>query len=799
MKIFPLGQLPEEIHAQVGGKAKGLDLLLKHHFPVPQGFVITAIDTLDEAAVYAAFDALNVPQVSVRSSASNEDQSNASNAGQYETCLFVDRAHLLESVQRCLDSLHAHRVKDYARHFDLGEGAMNIVVQEMVDSDKAGVLFTASPNNGSALLIEAVKGQGEQLVSGQVAASRYEISRKCYRPAGDALLSEDEVKQLYETGKKIRSTFGGEMDIEWAIKDGKLYLLQMRPITTEVIDIEEFDRDEDLSGHLFTKRNVGEMMPGAVTPLTLSTSAKAIDYGMRYMYWVSGAYDTIDEEKPLHMISSISGHLFFDMNLLYKVNAKVAIANPQSMNLSIMGEYHDYPPITEPYANAFVRTVNSYKFMKFVLTGHRAMKKFDTLLTQVHFVDGDKSARELYASIDGNIPLLNQSLIYHYAASAHSGSSTSTLYMMLDKYFPDKKVYQSFLSDLLSNIPHIESADILLRLQRMAQCIKQEAPEAAQFKADKLLQFIQTHPQVKEQYDAFLQHHGHRCIKEAEMRNKPWREDPLPLMNYLSSIISSPMNLSQGEEEIDYRQKFAFVKNPLLKAASITFARKARQAVVDREYTKSRLIEIIDLFKTQYARLAARLVAEGLLADTDQVYFLTHEELGELVGGSDTARLQALANRRRKAHAIQEELSFDDTYLGKPVANVYEEDTEEGILSGVPVSNGVCEGVVRIIHSADDANQLQEGEIMVARFTDIGWTPYYSVVKGLITEIGSSLSHGAMVAREYGLPTLVNVKGATKRLKNGDYIVMNANKGTITVTRDLTQSISEAKNTAIAS
>ena len=170
MKIYQLGELPEELYSKVGGKAKGLDLLIRHHFKVPKGFVITDIDQIDEEAVYQAFDAMNVGQVSVRSSASNEDQSGASNAGQYETCLFVDRHHLLESVQKCLDSLDSLRVQDYAQHFDLGKGTMNIVVQEMIDSDKAGVLFTASPNKGSDILIEAVKGQGENLVSGQVSA-----------------------------------------------------------------------------------------------------------------------------------------------------------------------------------------------------------------------------------------------------------------------------------------------------------------------------------------------------------------------------------------------------------------------------------------------------------------------------------------------------------------------------------------------------------------------------------------------------------------------------------------------------
>ena len=200
---------------------------------------------------------------------------------------------------------------------------------------------------------------------------------------------------------------------------------------------------------------------------------------------------------------------------------------------------------------------------------------------------------------------------------------------------------------------------------------------------------------------------------------------------------------------------------------------------MDREYTKSRLIEIIDLFKTQYACLAALLLADNLLSDPDLIYFLTHEEIGKLINGD--SKLQSQAVRRRKAHAIQEELSFDDVYIGKPVANVLDAEDYDGHITGVPVSNGECEGIVRIVNSADDANQLQKGEIMVARFTDIGWTPYYSIVNGLVTEIGSSLSHGAVVAREYGLPTIVNVKGATKLLKNGDHIVMNASKGTIRI------------------
>jgi pyruvate,water dikinase len=273
---------------------------------------------------------------------------------------------------------------------------------------------------------------------------------------------------------------------------------------------------------------------------------------------------------------------------------------------------------------------------------------------------------------------------------------------------------------------------------------------------------------------------------------KPFKKSHDDLKKYLSAFAEAD-TLKEGVEQlnrlrgpvnkmldmvIDYRKEFGFVRNPLLKAACISYAKKSRQAVVDREYTKSRLIEIIDLFKTQYARLAALLTKDGLLPEADLIYFLTHGEIGRLIQGESS--LAPLAARRKKAFALQEELSFDDTYMGKPVADVYDLAQDDGALSGVPVSNGKCEGRVRIVHSAEDANRLQKGEIMVARFTDIGWTPYYSVVSGLITEIGSSLSHGAVVAREYGLPTIVNVKGATQVLKDGDHILMDAEKGLIT-------------------
>ncbi|MCR4879864.1 MAG: hypothetical protein K5906_02790 [Bacilli bacterium] len=778
MKLYLLGEIPATIYSKVGGKAKGLDLLVKAGFNVPRGFVITDIDIIDEEEIYSLFDECHFNNVSVRSSAANEDSEDTSHAGQYDTFLFVDKKHLIEKINECIKSLSSIRSKEYEKHFNIdNDNAMNIVIQEMIDSKKSGVIFTAAPTNGSNILIEAVNGQGENLVSGVKSANQYEISRKYFKANEDDLLSLKEIKELYDTAKHIREVFRQDVDIEWAI-DKKLYILQMRPITTDIIDLEEFDRDENLDGHLFTKRNVGEMMPGAVTPLTLSTSTKAIDYGMRYMLAKAGHYKTPYDEKPLRLISSFSNHLFFDMNLLYNMNSRVAIASPQSMNLSIMGEYHDYPPITSKFANPIVRGINSIRFLKYVFTGHKAMAKFDKLLTRVNFIETNDYKKK-YEDITEKLKLLDESLIYHYASSSYSGSATSTLYMMVDKYFPDKKVYQAFLSNILSNIPHIESADILKRLQEIAKMIKEKEAKSLEFDEKTLLNFIKNDENINSKYEEFLMIHGHRCIKEAELRNKPWRKDELALMSYLRSIIHSPMSMSSKAVNIDLKKEFSFIKKRFLKKMCISYASKARQAVVDREYTKSRLIKIIDLFKTEYATLANQMTDAGLLPDPDLIYFFTHEEIGEFIAGNETLKKKAIL--RRKALPLQEELVFDDIYIGRPLPLKDDNVETDGQLKGVPVSIGECEGIVRIVNNVDDANKLAKGEIMVAKFTDIGWTPYYSNVNGLITEIGSSLSHGAVVAREYGLPTVVNVNNATKRLKNGDHIKMDATKGIITI------------------
>ena len=204
----------------------------------------------------------------------------------------------------------------------------------------------------------------------------------------------------------------------------------------------------------------------------------------------------------------------------------------------------------------------------------------------------------------------------------------------------------------------------------------------------------------------------------------------------------------------------------------------SRNAVRRREKTKSMLVEVTNRFKHAYRRLAGMLAAESLLPDEDCIFFLTHEELGRLVRLRD-ASISAKAPLRRRVFERQQTLEFPLVFVGAP------EPLEAGCgapqgeetLSGKPVSRGIVEGTARVVRTLKEASALRPGEILIAPVTDVGWTPYFNIIAGLATDVGSVISHGAVVAREYGLPAVVDLKTATRAFKTGDRVILDGDRG----------------------
>ena len=391
----------------------------------------------------------------------------------------------------------------------------------------------------------------------------------------------------------------------------------------------------------------------------------------------------------------------------------------------------------------------------------------------------------LWREIDLKKWQLFRAYYYHYITSAQSGSYYTTVASILAGGKIPGRREQEIIAPLLSNIQKVESAEALKELNNLALCISDLSPGFAGLPVEDALNFLLSDGPVviRELFEKFLLNHGHRGIKEAEFRTNAWLDDPGSLVPVLQEKTKHGKLKVPLKDEVSFKQYLSGLRNKISRGQFMAvrfFSPRLRSAVARREFTKSACIKFQRKFKMAYLRLAEKMVNNGILDDTDQVFFLTHEEIGMAVTDK-SPEWKRKAEARRVLQAEFEILQFPDIIHGIPVPYHEEPTFGKGELTGIPVSKGIIKGRVRIIEKPEDAESLQKGEIMVARFTDVGWTPYFGIAGGIITEIGSPISHGAVVAREYGIPAVVSVKGATKVLYTGQYIELNGLKGTISM------------------
>lgn len=356
------------------------------------------------------------------------------------------------------------------------------------------------------------------------------------------------------------------------------------------------------------------------------------------------------------------------------------------------------------------------------------------------------------------------------------------------------------LSDSAGN--NVESADAVKTLNVLKDAIaKSEYARAfASWPVEQAVRFLE-HARPKEVnsegsspqavYRKLIERHGHRCVKEAELRNKDWSEDPTSLVMLLQENVSAILNSRtvRKNESITLdemlKTKWSHVScflRPLLRYA----VNQTRAGVARREYGKSMQVHVHSSFKHAYRRLGKLLVDLSIVPEDDLIYFFTHEELKELIDATTDVQMGMIkrAIQRKQLLSVQEAYSFDDLGCGIPMPHAskeYEHGSIGDNYKGTPVSVGSVIGLARVVRTLKEAGELKCGEILVCPFTDVGWTPYFSLASGLVTEIGGLLSHGAVVAREYGLPCVVNVKGATRVIKTGDTILLDGGTGSVKI------------------
>jgi pyruvate,water dikinase len=390
----------------------------------------------------------------------------------------------------------------------------------------------------------------------------------------------------------------------------------------------------------------------------------------------------------------------------------------------------------------------------------------------------------MYEAIVSRLSALYLGFDHHMVSSAGSGALEPTLMEILAKRGEVTEQHHAQVAALLAGASDraTESADIVNGIHRIVDRLLERPDGEARFASaspSQALAWIRSEAggAAAREFAAYMKRHGHRSIRELELRQKEWRADPLPLVasiqaSYKARHLHDAGAAALGSLEAS-RAHFRSQRFPMRALVRLT-----QKSVQRRERTKSLLVAVVARFKGAYRRLGELLAVEGKLPDADAVFFLTHEELGLLVQGKDQGLVeQALG--RREVLGYQMELAFPDVFSGspEPLAESEEPASYDHILRGKPVSRGQVSGYARVVYSLRDADTIRPGEILIAPVTDVGWSPYFSLVAGLATDVGSSVSHGAVVAREYGLPAVVDLRLATKTFKNGDRVFLDGDHG----------------------
>lgn len=779
-----------------GGKAFGLKQLHKLGLKVPDSVVLIRpkAGQITDEIVRRVIEKLGEGPKAVRSSAGSEDGVHASFAGQFETFLNLTTvADIKKAVIDCIEAANASRVRSYSGN--LAQDAdlrISVIIQNMVKARVSGVVFTANPvtNRRDKVLVNAVSGTGDELVSGMKDAHSYEVYPSQSNVAVEIsknghLLDEIHLREIVGGSKIAEKHMRMPVDLEWAIDtEGSLSWLQLRPVTTlDDVHFNELDSEKGPSDGVWTLGNIGEMMPGVATPLTWSVSAWAIDYGMVMLADRAGVFRIKDRTEPRY-IQMFYNRLFINMSNMMDYPKKVWLNTATDVMFALSGKVFSGFEI-KPEAILPVRIINFFRQMINTMRGQHYLNLLKKLEAGFQ-IQPEGTPEELYARLSHARLQLGLGFGYHLGTSAQSGTLYSTFMRIMtgDKRKPDASDHH-IATMLLLDIPEIESADAIKSLERFALLIRSDKQFATRFiscSPDQALELLlkQSPANIREAFSSFLKRHGHRCVRESELREKPWEDHPQQLIQSLQTRVKSSESQRHPATSQHEINSLLRALPPISRLILRSLMPMARKAVARREITKGLSIKMVHTLRKGYRELASRMVDANMLDDPDLIYFLTHDEIGQfLMNGRQEWVGKAI--RRRELLPLLDKLTFDEISFGipEPLEDDDKPQLHEGQLQGIPVSSGIVEGRVHLIHDLESAEKLREGEIMVAAFTDIGWTPYFSIIAGLITEIGSPLSHGAVVAREYGIPAVVGVKGARRVLKDGDLVRLYGNLGIV--------------------
>jgi rifampicin phosphotransferase len=822
--------------SQHGGKAVGLARLMRAGMPVPDGFVVAhaalercltaaasmPLELADPIVTAARHIARGAP-LAVRSSAAGEDGSVSSFAGQLESVLGVDALNGLEqAVKRVWASRSSDRVDAYTRARNAPLAGMGVIVQRQVDARWAGVLFTVSPERGAAreMLCEYTEGLGDRLVAGEITPGRIAIARIDHALSwktddGASRPPESAIAELARAACEAEALFGCPQDIEWAIdREGAVWLLQSRPITTLSL----------ATGRsiLWSNANVNENFPQPICPLLYSVASAGYT---RYFRGLGEAFGVSEArlqrmDRDLQTIIGVhAGRMYYNLTSIHAVLRDLPCGGVLSRWFDqFVGATGPDAAHAGPRRNRLVealevariafRTTRQYlRLEKRLRAFERAVDEYAASTAQAALER--KTMLELRDDLRGFLDIR----LRRWTGAGLSDAAAMACYGALRAVVSDGADSQSHHA-LLKGLDDLASAAPVSALWDLSRRIRDDARLAALFgaaEAHEVVAALAREPRYaafKAALDDYLERYGFRFSGELMLTEPSFQERPEALVAILARYAAhdgeSPHArlAEQRRDRIEETKRILrqLAKRRLMRAlpwptrATIAppLVRAAQASIACRERARLKQALLYSRLRRVALEIGARLAREGRLDARDDVFFVLASELDELLSGTamfpDSVR--DLVTVRKRAHAAFGAMQPPDVmtapegeYPSCGAAPSEVPDGEGDVLRGTSVCGGVATGRVRVLSDVAEACSLEAGDILVTRQTDPGWAPAFVAIRGLVLERGGMLSHGAILAREYGIPTVVGVSAAASRIPDGSTVRIDGDRGVVQIIR----------------
>lgn len=758
----------------------------------------------------------------VRSSATAEDLPLASFAGQQDTYLnIIGKDSIIHHVSKCWASLFTDRAVIYRmqNNFDHRKVYLSVVIQMMVFPEASGIMFTADPisANRKVVSIDASYGLGEALVSGLVNADIYKVKESKIidkkistkkiaiyglKQGGTEqrdienqrqniqTLTDQQILQLEQIGRKVEKYFGRPQDIEWCIHEGNIYIVQSRPITT-LYPVPEVKDDKT---HVFFSFGHRQMMTEAMSPLSMTFFAVLFKMMVDTPMYYAGGRIYVDSSNelssPIMRKSFVKGLAAVDVLMQ---NAYYNILKRED----IMNNLHKSKKPMVSIKLAFrwlVKTIECYRKNDPAIAEFY-MDRSRTIMKDLEKQSQKISGNELFDFIEKSMTKIKDNMMDTYGVVFAGAYASSWINKNLGKWLKEKNPADMLAQSVSNNVTSdmgLELLDVSDVVRKYPEVIKYlESPKDESFFED--LVKLPGGIEVKDAIKNFLKKYGMRCSAEIDISKTRWNEKPTILVPLILGNIkvyppnSHEIKFNQGLKEAEEKEQEILRKLEKMPGGRGK-AKKAKKAISVlrnyagyREFNKYILIWYEWVVKQVIMKEAERLIQQGLIKEASDIFYLEYEELRKVIKTNELD--YSIIQKRQEDYEVYQKLTPPRviTSDGEVISSQYDiSKIPEGALAGVAVSAGIVEGRARIILKIEDAN-IEEGDILVTTFTDPSWTPVFVSIKGLVTEVGGMMTHGAVVAREYGLPAVVSVENATKFIKDGQRIRVNGTEGYVEI------------------